>query len=156
MLSSGNGGTPGTPRRLAVLPFEVFSAGPGSALFGRALCMSMTASLTNLEGVEAVAHGYLSAQPLREATADLNLSHVIHGSVLECGGRCRVVVNLIQASEGAQIWAREYDFEAGELLEAQSGIAADLRDQVNDRLGRGRLPAQPARRGPSLVSGLAA
>ena len=78
--------------------------------------MSLTAKLTNLDGLEAVAHGYLADQPIREAASELNLSHVIHGTVLKSSDRCRVIVNLIHASEGTQMWAREYDFDAGEMF----------------------------------------
>lgn len=123
------------PRRLAVLPFEVLSAAPEGAMHGRALCLSLTANLTNVEGLEAVAHGYLQDGPLRQAASELNLSHAIHGSLMRSHDQCRVTINLIHIASGAQIWAREYDFRSDEVLAAQSEITRTVRREVTARLG---------------------
>ena len=116
------------PRRLAVLPFETLSTAPETALYGRALCMSLTANLTDVDGLEAIAHGYVAEQSPR-------LSHVIQGSVFTSGDRGRVTVNLICVPEGAQIWAREYDFATSEVLPVLSEIAASVLHEVKARLG---------------------
>jgi TolB-like protein len=123
------------PRRVAVLPFDVLSVAPESAMYGRALCMSLTANLTNLDGLEAVAHGYLRELPIREAASELRLSHLIHGSVLESSDRCRVIVNLIHMADGTQLWAREYDFESGQQLTFQSEITGSVLREVTACLG---------------------
>jgi TolB-like protein len=118
----------GAGRRLAVLPFEILTAAPDSAMCGRALCVSLTAGLTNVDGIEAVAHGY--------AVPDMAPSHVINGYIWKSGDRCRVVVNLIQVAEGAQVWAREYAFQSGEMLAASSQISTQVLHEVKSRLGR--------------------
>jgi len=123
------------PRRLAVLPFDVLSSAPGSSMYGQALCMSLTANLTSVDGVEAVAHGYLRELPMREAASELRLSHVIHGSVLKSSDRCRVIVNLIHIEDGTQLWAREYDFESSEMLDFQSEITGAVLHEVTSHLG---------------------
>ena len=128
--------TPRLLRRLAVLPFEVLTSWPASAWFGRALCLSLTASLSNLEGVEAVAHSYLREQPIREAAAELQLSHVIHGSVTRSGGRCRVIVNFIRVPDGAQIWARQYECRDDEP-DGQPEIARSVLREVMAAFGLG-------------------
>jgi hypothetical protein len=66
-------------RRLAVLPFEVLSTAPGATIHARALCVSITAGFTNLDGVMTIAHGYLGEQPA------LQLTHAIHGSIMSTG-----------------------------------------------------------------------
>jgi adenylate cyclase len=131
------------PRRLAVLPFEVLSMTPDGAMYGRALCMSLTANLTNLDGLEAVAHGYLGDRPIREAASELRLSHAIHGSVLKSSARCRVTVNLIHIADGTQLWAREYDFDNGEMLTHQSEITGTVLREVTARLGLRRVQPTP-------------
>ena len=126
------------PLRLAVLPFEVLSASAESAPYGRALCMSLTAHLTNLEGLEAVAHGFIQDLPLHEAAHQWRLSHAIHGSIVKASGCCRVTVNLIDASKGTQVWAREYDFASTESLTLQSEITRNVLSEVTVRLGLSR------------------
>jgi serine/threonine-protein kinase len=124
-------------KRLAVLPFEVLSPASESAICGRALCHSLTANLNNLDGLEVVAPGYLGERPIREAASELHLSHAIHGSVLRSGDRCRAIVNLIQVSDGTQVWAREYDFAIGDVLTLQAEMACTVRREIKFRLGVG-------------------
>jgi len=130
-------------RRLAVLPFEVLSTAPESAMCGRALCLSLTASLTNLDGLAVVA---AASNPREQSAHDgalLNLSHAVQGSVLNAGDRGRVIINLIDVPQRMQLWAREYDFAGGDTLSLQSIIAADVRREARVRLGLGNV--QPIR-----------
>ncbi len=134
---------PDTPRRVAVLPFEEISTAPESALCGLALCMSLTAGLTAVDGLEAIAHGYVRDQSFRDTASELKLTHVIHGCVWKSGGRCRVIVNLIQVSQGTQLWAREYDFEAAEMPAIHSEITGQVLREVKARLAA--PPSYPRR-----------
>ena len=123
------------PRRLAVLPFDVLSAALESTMVGQALCMSLTANLTNVDGLEAVAHGYFRNQPIRESALELQLSHAIHGSILSFNNRCRVIVNLIHIADGTQLWAHEYEFDHSEMLSFQSEITGAVLREVTAHLG---------------------
>jgi len=124
-----------SPRRLAVLPFEVLSEAPDGAMYGRALCMSLTANLTSVHGLETVAHDYLREMPIREAASELRLSHIIQGCILRSRERCRIVVNLVHISNGTQLWAREYDFDNREILAAHAEVIRTVLPQVMSHLG---------------------
>jgi TolB-like protein len=124
--------------RLAVLPFEVISVEKEGWKLGRAICISLTASLTDLDGVQAIAHGYAQEWTLLEASRELRASHVIHGSVLEFDHQYRVVVNLIHLAEGTQLWAREYDLNKGDTSRVHSEVVATISNEVAARLGTRR------------------
>lgn len=124
-----------SPHRLAVLPFEILSPAPEGAMYGRALCMSLTANLTSLHGLETVAHDYLRGLPVREAASELGLSHVIHGNILRSRERCRIVVNLVDVSNGTQLWAREYDFDNSDMFAAHAEITRTVVPEVAAHLG---------------------
>jgi TolB-like protein len=121
--------------RLAVLPFQAISVTRESEIHGRALGMSMTAGLTDVDGIETVAHGYSGDQPIRAAAAELRLTHLITGSLFYSEGRCHIIVNLIHAHEGIQLWARQYQFSAQEILKMQFEISCDVVQEVSRRLG---------------------
>lgn len=121
--------------RIAVLPFDVLSSEEDTGAHGRALCMSLTAGLTNLDGLEAVAHGFLLDQPFREAIGQMNVTHVIQGSWMKSRLHCRVIINLIGVEKGTQLWARAYDFEMEDVLTAQSEIVRNVRREVSAYLG---------------------
>lgn len=120
--------------RVAVLQFEMLSTAPETALYGRALGMSLTAGLTNVAGLEAIAHGFLGDLSIREAARESDLSHAIQGSIVKSAIGWRVVVNLIQMPDGTQLWAREYDFDDGETFECQSEITRSVLREVTIHL----------------------
>jgi TolB-like protein len=125
--------------RLAVFPFEVLSDTPETVNHARALCLSLTANLTNVEGLDAVAHDHAGEQPIKE------LTHAIEGAYMRSGERWRVIVNLIQVPEHIQVWASEYDFENVEMLPAQSQIVASVLNVVRTRIAGKRHSSELSR-----------
>jgi adenylate cyclase len=116
--------------RLAVLLFENLSLAPEAALLCRALRRSLSAGLTNLPGIETISHEFLQSGALRSAGEELGLSYVVEGSVQTDGRSCRAIVALVRVRDGAQKWARGYEFGCGEMLAVQrdpaAGIACDI------------------------------
>jgi TolB-like protein len=123
---------PTTRKRLGVMPFECLS--DSSEFVGRALCMSLTAGLTNQQGMDAVAHGFLRELPLRDAASQMQLSHVIHGTILQSEDEYRIIVNLIQVLDGLQLWAREFHFESGRISRLHSEITQAVLTEVSAHL----------------------
>lgn len=128
-------------RRVAVLPFDSFS--PECEMPCRALGMSLTAALTNRGGLQIVAHRFVEHQDMRQASSEFGLSHLIHGSAMREGERMRVIVNLIQAQTGTQIWAREYEAESSGLLGFYAEVAKSVSAEVASvlKLARPQLVA---------------
>lgn len=133
--------------RLAVMPLEVISVAQETWTFARALCLSLTALLTNANGFETLAHSYLENVSVREAASELRASHVLQGSLLQFGEDHRVILNLIQVSDGTQVWAGHYDFDGNEAWSVQSEIAGEVLNQVKARLGN-----QPAVRHMAMAA----
>ncbi len=129
-------------RRLAVLPFDVLSADPECVTYCHALCLTLTAALTAIRDVEAIAHAFVRDRPLNEAASELRLSHVIHGSVLKSGRRYQAIINLVQSPDGKQLWAREYDFEPAGMLNSQSEIVAGVLREVKSCLSEESEPGR--------------
>jgi len=129
-------------RRLAVLPFEAMCGSREGVLCGRALSMSLTAGITNLEGVVALAHDACLGKSLRDVAEELQLSHAINGCLWKSGDRCIVIVNLIQAANGTQLWAKEYDVAAGDILTLQADIAAQVVREVKACLSLQTTPVR--------------
>ena len=119
--------------RVAVLPIEV--AGNAEVGFcGQRIGVSLTAALTNLDGIQAVAHGFVRHESIQETASELRLSHVVNGYIWNSGDRFGIIVNLIQVACGTQVWAGEYEFESHEIALAHSEITADVLNEVKARL----------------------
>lgn len=132
-----------TARRIAVLPLDVLSATPETSGQTRAFASLLTARLTNLDGIETVAHRFVQDHAIRDTVAELSVSHVVHGSAIEIDGQWRMVVNLTLAAEGTQVWAGEFEFHQSESFQAHSHIAAAVIREVSGHL-TGRRPERLA------------
>jgi adenylate cyclase len=119
-------------RRITVLPFEDLSASADGTRYALGLCTSLSSGLANLDGLETVAYGFFRQLA---ATPESGLTHVIAGTLLQSGPRCRVLISLIRLANGTQLWAREYDFDAGDMLAFCSEITRAVLHGVTTCLG---------------------
>jgi adenylate cyclase len=53
----------------------------------------------------------------------LNVTHVVEGSVRKAGGRVRITAQLIDASNGSHIWAERYDRDLNDVFALQDEIS---------------------------------
>ena len=128
---SESGGRSGI--RLAVLPFEILVSRGDAGLCSRALCLSISAGLTSLDGVETVAHAMCSGLPMREMAAEFQLTHLVQGSVVGYRDGLRVVINLIRLADGTQLWAQEFDLGQDGFSAVQSSVARAVAGEVTAR-----------------------
>jgi hypothetical protein len=64
----------------------------------------------------------------------LNVRYVLEGSVQRSGNRMRVNVQLIDAENGAHLWAERFDKPLADLFDMQDEIVARLAGQLGTRL----------------------
>jgi TolB-like protein/Tfp pilus assembly protein PilF len=58
--------------------------------------------------------------------AELNVGHVLEGSVRKSGDRVRITVQLIQAGDGYHLWSETYDRTLDDVFAIQDEIAAEV------------------------------
>ena len=58
-----------------------------------------------------------------EIARRLNVRHLLEGSVRKAGSRVRVTAQLVDASNGFQIWSERYDRELADIFDVQDEIA---------------------------------
>jgi TolB-like protein len=121
--------TPGK-LRLAVLPFENVSSGPKPDLFAGEFTEELTVQLGQIhpEWLGVIGRGSVvmyrnSGKALADVAAELNLSHVVEGSVRRCGERVRISAQLVEVFDQTQLWAENYDRSLGDAFAVQSEVA---------------------------------
>jgi TolB-like protein len=128
--------TADSAHRVAVLPFEVISLEPQDWKLGRALSLSLTASLTGMGGFEAIAHAFTNDLSAVGAT------HVVQGAICSFGEcQLRVIVNLVRVADGTQLWAYHYDFEPRDRMAAHSEVVRTVVHELATRLSTRPKPA---------------
>ena len=64
----------------------------------------------------------------------VNVRYVLEGSVQRSGNRLRVNVQLIDAENGAHLWAERFDKPLADLFDMQDEIVARLANQLGAQL----------------------
>jgi len=74
---------------------------------------------------------------VREAAKQLGVRHILVGSVRKSGNRIRASVQLIDAKDGAHVWAERYDRSIEDIFAIQDEITLILATEMQVRLTEG-------------------
>ena len=126
---------------LVVLPFESFGGDPAQDYFGDGLTEEMITHLSRLNPGRLRVIARTSAmtykgmkKSIREIGRQLNVSHVLEGSVRREAGRVRIAAQLIQVSDETHVWAETYDRKFEDILKIQSEVAQAVAREIRVKL----------------------
>jgi serine/threonine protein kinase/tetratricopeptide (TPR) repeat protein len=113
---------------VAVLPFKNLSADPDGEFFSDGLAEEILNALTQIEGLHVAARASSFSfkgrnAELAEVGTKLQVATVLDGSVRRAGNRIRVTVQLVDVSNGYQLWSERYDRELADVFDVQDEIA---------------------------------
>jgi serine/threonine-protein kinase len=116
---------------LAVLPFANISPDPENDYFSDGLTDELINGLSRLHGLRVMSR--TSAFAMKGATDDvrrigemLGVDAVLEGSVRKAASRLRINVQLVNTTDGSQIWSQRYDRELHDVFAIQEDIAARI------------------------------
>jgi len=78
---------------------------------------------------------------IAEIARQLNVTHVLEGSVRKAGNRVRIAAQLIEADTGFHLWSDTYDRELQDVFAIQDEISAAIADELQTQLTPTNLPA---------------
>jgi TolB-like protein len=115
---------------LAVLPFENLSGQTSQEYFSDGLTEEMISQLgrINPERMGVIARTSAmqyknTARTVHQIGQELNVSHILEGSVRRSKGRVRIAAQLIQVSDQTHLWADTYERRVSDILALQSHVA---------------------------------
>ena len=113
---------------IAVLPFTSMSADVDNEYFSDGIAEEIINALTQLEGLHVAARTSsfsFKGKPVEigEIARRLNVRHLLQGSVRRAAGRVRVMAQLVDASNGFQIWSERFDRDLADIFDVQDEIA---------------------------------
>ena len=135
---------------LAVLPFANLSADKDNEYFSDGLAEEIINALTQVPCLKVTARTssfFFRGKDVKLAdiARELNVAHVLEGSVRRAGNRIRVTAQLIRAADGVQVWSERYDRELTDVFAIQDEIAAAIVGQLSANLtGRRGCATRPA------------
>jgi TolB-like protein len=136
-LADTGGATDRRKLRLAVLPFENLSGDPDQEYFSDGLTEEMIGRLAELApdrlGVIARTssmHYKGTRNSVAEIGVELQVDHILEGSVRRADGRVRISAQLILVSDQTHVWSKTFDAELCDILSLQSEAAQAIARQM--------------------------
>jgi TolB-like protein/Flp pilus assembly protein TadD len=132
---------------LAILPFVNASADRGLEYLSDGITESIINNLSQLPQLKVMARSTVFRYKSREIDPQevgerLCVRAVLTGRVLQRGDRLNVQTELVDVSDGSQLWGEQYDRSSADIFEVQEEIAREIAGKLRLRLSgeeRGRL-----------------
>jgi TolB-like protein len=122
-----------------VLPFADLSPGKDQEYLSDGIAEQITSALAEIGGLRVAARTSAfsfkgKAVPIDEIGARLHVAHIIEGSVRRAGDRLRVTVQLIDVSNGFEVWSNSYDRKLHDTLAVQEDISRSIIERLHVQL----------------------
>ena len=127
---------------IAVLPFQNMSGDAEQDYFCDGLVEDIITTLSKLAGLRVIARNSSfvykgRSVDIREAAKQLGVRYVLEGSVRKSGNRIRITAQLIEAKDGAHLWAERYDRAIDDIFAIQDEITLVLATEMQVKLTEG-------------------
>jgi TolB-like protein len=128
-----------TNKSIAVLAFENMSADPDQEYFSDGISEELLNLLAQTPGLRVISRSSAFSfkgknLPITAIAEQLNVAHVLEGSVRKVGNRIRITAQLIEASSDSHLWSQSYDRELDDIFAVQDEIAAAISDALKVKL----------------------
>jgi TolB-like protein/class 3 adenylate cyclase len=126
-------------KSLAVLPFVNMSNDPENEYFSDGITEEILNVLAKIEEIRVTARMSSFAFKgksidIREVAKELNVNHILEGSVRKAGNRVRITAQLISARDGYHIWSENFDRELEDIFSLQDEIAQNITSRLAEKL----------------------
>ena len=130
---------------IAVLPFDNMSSDPSKDYFSDGVTEDIITDLAKVAGIIVIARNSFAYKgkrfDIREVARELNVRFVLEGSIRHAANRVRVTAQLIDAGNGAHLWAERYDRDLTDIFAVQDDVTQKIVSALKVTLS----PAEKAR-----------
>ena len=124
---------------IAVLPFVNMSEDKDNQFFSDGISEELLNVLVRVEGLSVASRtssfGYRDTTLGTQAIGrELNVSHVLEGSVRKTGNKVRITAQLIDAVHDRHLWSKTYDRDLTDIFAIQDEIANAIVDALRDTM----------------------
>lgn len=129
--------------KLAVLPFENLSSNLDQEYFSDGVTEEIISQLgrRHPKWLRVIARTSAmrykrSSKSVEEIGRELDVRHVLEGSVRRAGSRVRITAQLVHVGDQTPVWTESYDHELDDELALQSQVAEAIARQIRATLAR--------------------
>src|SRR5712664_2789691 len=126
-------------KSIAVLPFENLSEDKANAYFADGIqdeILTRLAKIADLKVISRTSTQHYKSAPdnLREIAKQLEVAHILEGSVQKSADSVRVNVQLIKAANDSHLWADTFDRKLTDIFSVESEVAKVIAEQLRVKL----------------------
>jgi adenylate cyclase len=112
---------------IAILPFNNMSGDAEQEYFSDGISEDIITDLSKIAGLTVIARNSSFSYKgrsvdIREVGKELGVRSVLEGSIRRAGNRVRITAQLIDATNGAHLWAERYDRDLTDIFAVQDDV----------------------------------
>src|SRR5213082_404527 len=124
---------------ICVLPFANISGDAEQEYFSDGISEDIITDLSKVSALHVISRNTaftFKGKPVdvRQVAGQLNVSHVLEGSVRKAAGRVRITAQLIDGSSDSHVWAERYDRDLNDIFALQDEISRAIVDALKVKL----------------------
>jgi TolB-like protein/class 3 adenylate cyclase len=124
---------------IAVLPFQNMSGDPEQEYFADGMVEEIITALSRIRWLFVIARNSSFAYKgqaidIKQVGRELGVRYVLEGSVRKAGNRVRITAQLIEALDGAHLWADRFDGSLEDIFDLQDKVASSVAGVIEPAL----------------------
>ena len=124
---------------IAVLPFLNVNRDEENEFFCDGLTEELINALSQLKNLRVVSRSTVfqfkgKVEDIREIGGKLRVATALEGSVRKAGARLRITAQLVNVSDGCQVWSQRFDREMKDIFEVQDELTLAIVEHLKIRL----------------------
>src|SRR5208282_5555180 len=147
--------SPARSAAAAAGPWRNMSGDPEQEYFADGMVEDIITGLSRIKWLFVIARNSSFAYKgksidIRQVSRELGVRYVLEGSVRKAGGRLRITAQLIDADNGAHVWADRYDGALDDVFEFQDRITETIVGIIEPNVRRTEIQRARRKRPDSL------
>jgi adenylate cyclase len=124
---------------VAVLPFQNMSGDPEQEYFADGMVEEIITALSRIRWLFVIARNSTFTYKgqtidVKQIGRELGVRYILEGSVRKTGGRVRITAQLIDAANGAHLWADRFDGSLEDVFDLQDKVASSVAGVIEPAL----------------------
>jgi TolB-like protein len=129
---------------VAVLPFQNLSGDANQEYFADGVVEEIITALSRFSGLFVIARNSsftykCRAVDVKQVGRELGVRYVLEGSVRKAANRVRITAQLIDATNGAHLWADRFDGSLEDILDLQDHLTANVVNAIAPKLEQAEI-----------------
>lgn len=128
-------------RSIAILPFRIIGEEKSQEYLGDGITEQIITNLSHLDELKVIAKTSVlkykeSTKNIRDIGKELNVTHVLEGSIQKSENHIRVTAKLVLVDDESYMWAKYFDKQMVDIFEVQDSVSVAIVNTLLEKLSQ--------------------